>query len=295
MDLQALELNDAAADTLEAFIGQFNDMIRDSDRMAETIIELNKKLENYHHYKNQAEGYANQIVEMEKEIGNLQDELEDLKGILLTAEKVAHAKMKLEKDNQALTRELEMSRNRAKELQRQLNEIKGGDNPKKLREQIKRIKEKNKEKDLKIKRLEQSVNAYREEVQDLRIKQNKSIEKIKQLELEKKNANFTGIYHKNEHHLILWPQVINSKNNENGVVHQSRALLHMHQSGTARLISYDIENNLVVTHKAPQGGVKIPKDVQQFAEDWLFNVNVTQKGNVTPNDLMQTNLNIEAA
>ncbi|NMU07196.1 hypothetical protein, partial [Vibrio parahaemolyticus] len=93
--LQPLELNNHAADTLEAFIGQFNDMIKDSDRMADTINHLNAKLEDYHHHKNRAEGYANQIVDMEKEIGDLQDELEELKGILLTAEKVAHAKMKL--------------------------------------------------------------------------------------------------------------------------------------------------------------------------------------------------------
>ena len=293
--LQPLELNNDAANSLEHFIKLFNKMILESDQMADTINHLNAKLEDYHHHKNRAEGYANQIVDMEKEIGELQEELEDLKGILLTAEKVAHAKMKLEKDNQALTRELEMSRNRAKELQRQLNEIKGGDNPKKLREQIKRIKEKSKEKDTKNARLEREAKQYRHEIQDLKVKQNQAIEKIKQLKLEKQNMDFTGLFHKDDHHLILWPQVITSQNADTGETHQSRALLHMHQSGTARLISYDMDNNAIVTHKAPAGGVRIPKDVQQFAEDWLFNVNVTQDGNVTPRDLAQTDLNSKAA
>lgn len=294
-ELQPLELNNDAANSLEHFIGLFNAMIQDSDRMADTINHQNAKLEDYHHHKNRAEGYANQIVEMEQEIGDLQNEVEELKSILLTAEKVAHAKMKLEKDNQALARELEMSRTRSNELQRQLNELKGGDNPKKLREQIKRIKEKSKEKDAKNERLERENKQYRKDNQELKVKQNQAIEKIKQLKLEKQNMDFTGLFHKDEHHLILWPQVITSKNAETGDIHQSRALLHMHQSGTAKLISYDMETNSVVIHKAPAGGVRIPKDVQQFAEDWLFNVNVTQSGNVTPRDLMQTDLNSQAA
>lgn len=292
---QPIELNNAAADTLESFVHLFNKMVLESDQMAETINIQNAKLEDYHHHKNRAEGYANQIVEMENEIGELQTELEDLKSILLTAEKVAHAKMKLEKDNQALTRELEMSRNRAKELQRQINELKGGDNPKKLREQIQRVKEKSKEKDARNARLEREAKQYRQDIQGLKVQQNQAIEKIKRLQLEKQNMDFTGLFHKDEHHLILWPQVITSQNAELGEMHQSRALLHMHQSGTARLISYDMDNNTIVTHKAPAGGVRIPKDVQQFAEDWLFNVNVTQNGDVTPSDLMQTDLNSKAA
>lgn len=293
--LQPIELNNSAADTLESFVHLFNKMVLESDQMAETINIQNAKLEDYHHHKNRAEGYANQIVEMENEIGELQTELEDLKSILLTAEKVAHAKMKLEKDNQALTRELEMSRNRAKELQRQINELKGGDNPKKLREQIQRVKEKSKEKDARNARLEREAKQYRQDIQGLKVQQNQAIEKIKRLQLEKQNMDFTGLFHKDEHHLILWPQVITSQNAESGEMHQSRALLHMHQSGTARLISYDMDNNTIVTHKAPAGGVRIPKDVQQFAEDWLFNVNVTQNGDVTPRDLMQTDLNSKAA
>ncbi|WP_274014975.1 hypothetical protein [Vibrio parahaemolyticus] len=295
MELQPLELNNQAADTLEAFLGHFNQMVEESDRMAETINQQNAKLEDYHHHKNRAEGYANQMVEMEKEIGELQETIEEMKSILVRAEKVAQAKMKLESENQRLTRELEMSRTRSNELQRQINELKGGDNPKKLREQIKRVKEKSKEKDDKNARLERENKQYRQENQDLKVKQNQAIEKIKRLQLEKQNMDFTGLFHKDEHHLILWPQVITSKNEETGETHQSRALLHMHQSGTAKLISYDVATNTIVTHKAPPGGVRIPKDVQQFAEDWLFNVNVSQNGNVTPNDLVQTNLNSEAA
>lgn len=293
--LQEIELTNLAADTLESFIGHFNKMVKDSDDMAETINHLNAKLEDYHHHKNRAEGFANQMVGMEKEIASLQDEIERLKGNLLTAEKIAVANKKLEQDNQASARELEMSRNRAKELQRQLNEIKGGDNPKKLREQVKRIKEKSKEKDAKIDRLEREAKQYRHEIQDFKAQQNQAIEKIKQLKLEKQNMDFTGLFHKDDHHLILWPQVITSQNADTGETHQSRTLLHMHQSGTARLISYDMDNNAIITHKAPAGGVRIPKDVQQFAEDWLFNVNVTQGGDVTPRDLAKTDLNTKAA
>ncbi|MCG9780458.1 hypothetical protein [Photobacterium damselae] len=293
-ELQPLELNNDAANSLEHFIGLFNAMIQDSDRMADTINNLNAKLEDYHHHKNRAEGYANQIVEMEQEIGDLQNEVEELKNILLTAEKVAHAKMKLEKDNQALTRELDLSRNRAKELQRQLNELKGGDNPKKLREQIKRLKDKAKEKDAKNSRLEREAKQYRQDIQDLKVKQNQAIDKIKTLKAEKQNIDFTGLYHSGDHHLILWPQVITSQNEDDGSIHQSRALLHMHQSGTARLITFDVNNNASVLHKAPAGGVRLPKEVRQFADDWLFNVNVTQNGNVTPKDLQQTDLNSAA-
>lgn len=289
--LQPLELNNTAADCLEEFVYNFNKMIQESDKMADTINYLNEKMVDYHAQKNRAEGYANQIVAMETEIGEMQNRAEKMEAIIATAEVVAKAKLKLEQNNQALTRELEMSRNRSKELQRQLNELKGGDNPKKLREQIKRLKEKSLEKDAKNSRLEREAKLYRKDISDIKINYHAAIDKIKTLKAEKQNIDFTGLYHNGDHHLILWPQVITSKNEASGEVHQSRALLHMHQSGAARLITFDVNNNTSMIHKAPAGGLRISKDAQHFADEWLFNVNVIQNGNVTPKDLQSTDLN----
>lgn len=280
---------------LEAFLHAHNQQTQEWNALVEENQALTVKVADLESLAIDAQNYANQIIEMEKEIGALQEENEFCRNMALEAEKIAKAKIKRDQEYTALARQLELSSARVKELQRQLTELKGSDNPQKLREQIQRVKEKSKERDAKITRLERTNQQLKDSIKTKDAQMVTAIDKIKRLEMEIRNGGFTGIYHEGDHHIILWPQMITSVNKETGQAHTSRALLHMHQSGTARLISYDDETHSVLIHKAPTGGVRIPKDVLQFAENWLFNVNVTQKGEVTPKDLVQINLNAEAA
>ncbi|WP_133153365.1 hypothetical protein [Enterovibrio norvegicus] len=257
--------------------------------MAAEINTLSARQLDYHHHKNRAKGLENQIEALEAQVAE-RDE------ILGVAKLVADEKIRMEKVAASqraridqLERELSMSRQRGGELQKQLTQLKSGDNPQKLKAQNQRLKENGKEKDAKNARLEREAKIYRKEIKELNIKQNQAFDKIKALKAQ--GGELTGVFHKGDHHLIVWPQTIKSKSEESGITHESRALLHMHQSGTARLITYDRDNAQLVIHKAPAGGVRLNKEIERFAEDWLFNVNITQSGNVTAADLLQTNLN----
>lgn len=285
------QTSDLAADTLEAFIPQFNQMIQNADAMAAKINELAQERSELIQYKNQAEGYKRQNVEMQHTIERMQADL-------LLAEQNAYKLIELTKDHkklsiedQAKQRNLDLARARSDALQKELSELKGGDNPKRLKEQIKRIKNKSAEKDKQIASLKSEAKQYRRDIKESQSRLNMAIEKIQQLQLKHSNV---GIYHSGDYHLIVWPQSTPIQNAEGRII-KCQPLLLMHQSGTGRLITFDSETNGCCIHKAPKGGTRIPKEIEQFAEDWLFKVNSIQNGEIKPEDLQSTNLNAEVA
>lgn len=290
--LATASLNNAAADSLEAFIALFNQQQAQHDAMAEQIETLTAKLADSHHHQNRAEGLAN-------ENAVLQAKIDEQGEVLLVAKQVADAKIQLAKENekqgrrlQELERELTMSRQRANALQKEITTLKSTGNPEKLKKQNQRLKDKNQELTAKNDRLQRENRAYRQDKEKIGVQYNEALDKIRMMRAA--GGDLPGIYHNGDHHLIAWPKRVPTQNIDTGETHESVALLHMHQSGTARLITYNEETGNIVIHKAPAGGVKLTKDVQQFAEDWLFHVNVTQGGNLTPDDVRQTNLNTAA-
>ncbi len=282
---------DIAADSLTNFVSQFNQMIEESDRQDAEITSLKwqiddqakKHTSNEALLQNQIDGYKRQNEEILKTIEQQISLISSMGADLQQAEKNAHKHM-------GTVRELEMSRNKANELQKQLTLLKSQGNAKQLKEQVGRIKDKSKEKDKKITRLEQEKKALDKKVSDGLMRERQSIEKIKTLQSENKNIDFTGIYHKGDHHLVMWPQV-NKVVGHDGETYECRSLLYMHQSGTGKLITFDKNNMASVLCKSPAGGLRLPADVRSFADDWLFNVNVTQNGNVSPQDMKMTDLN----
>lgn len=281
---------DIAREGLEAFIISFNHMLEESEsnhetleRQEEIIKTLQSKNLELALYKNEAEGYKRQVKAQ-------QSEIDDIKEKLLLAEQNQKSHIANSQRCQSLERELEMTRKKAQELSRQLAELKGGANPEKLKAQIKRVKDKSLAKNKRITRLETESKQYKYEIKKLKTNYQDALTKIETLSTEKSNLDFTGIYHNGDHHLVLWPQV-NTIQKPDGSQYTCRSLLWMHQSGTGKLITFDKDNMAANLCKPPKGGVKIPEKVRQFADDWLFNVNVTQNGVVTPEDLKQTNLN----
>jgi len=290
IQLTQVMLNNDAANSLEAFIALFNNMVKESDIMAETINHLNSEMTRLKEQastatllKNQVDGYKRKIEADADQINQLETRMSEMNTVLLQAEKNAHKQM-------GLVRELEMSRAKSAELQRQLTELKGPDSPARLKEQLKRVKTKSEEKSLKITRLENEANTFKKQLADANQRDIRAADKIKRLMAEKNNIDLTGIFHHGQHHLIMWPQ-LNEVQGQDGNTYKCRSLLYMHQSGTGKLITFDKDNMTSVICKAPSGGVRIPDEVKLFAEDWLFNVNVTQNGIVTPSDMKMTDLN----
>tara|TARA_R110002033_G_scaffold171199_1_gene218029 strand:- start:10516 stop:11400 length:885 start_codon:yes stop_codon:yes gene_type:complete len=290
IQLKQVMLTNDAANSLEAFIALFNDMIKQSELMADTInhqtnevTRLKDQASTATLLKNQVDGYKRKIDADTDQINQLETRTEEMSKLLLQAEKNAHTQM-------GLVRELEMSRAKSAELQRQLTELKGPDSPARLKEQLKRVKAKSEEKSLKITRLETEAKTFKKQLADADQRDRRAVDKINSLITEKNSQSLTGILHDGNNHLIMWPQE-NTVQGQSGDIYNCRSLFYMHQSGTGRLITFDKENMTAVICKPPKGGIYIPANVKRFAEDWLFNVNVTQNGTVTPSDIKMTDLN----
>lgn len=290
IQLTQIVLTNDATDSLESFLALFNKMVKESGFMADTINQINgentrlkEQASTANLLKNQVAGYKRKIDTDTDQITQLEVQISKMSQSLLLAEKNSHKQI-------GVVRELEMARKKSTELQRQLTELKGPDSPVRLKEQLKRVKAKSEQKSLKVTRLEAEIKSYKKHQAEASQREIRAVDKIKHLIAEKNNIDLTGIFHHGQHHLIMWPQ-LNEVQGQDGSTYTCRSLLYMHQSGTGKLITFDQGNMASVICKAPAGGVRIPDEVKLFAEDWLFNVNVTQKGNVTPSDMKMTDLN----
>lgn len=159
----------------------------------------------------------------------------------------------------------------------------------KLREQVKRLKERNAEKDARIGQLERDNSKASH---DLTTAQRQTIEahtKIDQLQRQLAHDTGSGLYHNGEHHLIIWPQKTKMERPD-GSVFESRALLYMHQSGRGALVSYNDQGGTALC-ASPKGGLKPSKEVMEFAHNWLFKVNSLQGGTVQESDMVPVDFN----
>lgn len=181
-------------------------------------------------------------------------------------------------------------------LQEQLNQLQqviatyGGVNGiDKLKEQNKRLKSGNAEKDARISQLERDNSKARH---DLTTAQRQSIEahtKIDLLQRQLAHDTGSGLYHNGEHHLIIWPQKTKMERPD-GTVFESRALLYMHQSGRAAMVTYNDQDGTALC-TSPKGGLKPSKEVMEFAHNWLFKVNSLQGGIVHESDMVPVDFN----
>lgn len=276
IQLTPLVLSDVAANTLTEFVKEFNALIEAQDKMCETIKqlkaendELKAKNETLLFSQNEAAGYKRLAEERLQTI-------EKNNATLATAQKVAVEFM-------ANKRELELLRTKATTLQQEITKLKSSGNPTKLKAQVKRVKEKSAEKDTLITQQKQ-----KHQENERRIKQlNTELSEIKK---KQSASGMNSVYHNGDNHLIVWPQKTKVQSDD-GSVYEGRSLLWMHQSGTGKLITFDKDNFTSVLCKAPKGGAKLPSEVREFADNWLFNVNVTQHGELTESDLACTDLN----
>ncbi|PKF60644.1 hypothetical protein CW745_14025 [Psychromonas sp. psych-6C06] len=267
---------------LEAFVNAYNLDLEVAENNEDTIELLEAKLEQSYldHDKQQTlnEQLSNELATAKKENKQFRALFE-----------VAEAN---EQKQIATQRELALSKASVAELQKELTKLKGGDNPKRLREQIKRIKEKSL---IEKKRLSTAEGALKEG-RRLVERQNKLLgEKdalIGNLKKELAHNTGSGLYHNDEHHLIIWPEKTRYER-EDGSHFEGRSLLYLHQSGRGGLISFDPATGEAHMCKAPKNGLRPSEECKVFAKDWLYAVNALQDGIVQDKDMLAVNYNAD--
>jgi hypothetical protein len=259
-------------DLLSAFVVRFNDMSSQLDEVSQERDEL----------EIQVAAAATSQAALLARIADLEQENERCCDAARKAEKIG---------NQVGALLVEKTR-----LQEQLNQLQqviatyGGVNGiDKLKEQNKRLKSGNTEKDARISQLERDNSKARH---DLTTAQRQSIEahtKIDLLQRQLAHDTGSGLYHNGEHHLIIWPQKTKMERPD-GTVLESRALLYMHQSGRAAMVTYNDQDGTALC-ASPKGGLKPSKEVMEFAHNWLFKVNSLQGGIVHESDMVPVDFN----
>lgn len=257
---------------LEAFIHKFNDVIEESDDHAGQINQLTDQLA----------GYKRQCQAQAEEIRQLKEENTTCRNLALEAEAIANKSLGLQRERDKL-------KDQVKQLQQQYTQLKGGDNPKRLREQVKRLKEANTKHQGRVKTLEHDGAKYRAEL----TRREKTIHErdceIDKLQKQLSHDTGSGLYHDNQHHLIIWPQKTKMQRPD-GTIFEGRSLLYLHQSGRGGLITFDPENGARLC-AAPKGGLRPSNDCVDFAQNWLYKVNELQDGVVNEVDMVPVNYN----
>lgn len=257
---------------LAAFVERFNDLMYSHDEQA-TLIALTQQ---------QLDGYKRQCHSQTKEIAELKRENDFCRDMALKSEQIAHKHIALECERNKLKSQLT-------QLQQEYTQLKGGDNPKRLREQIQRLKENNAKHQARIKALEKDNKQYRRDLSENQKQQNQGFAKIAELKKQLAHDTGSGLYHNDQHHLIIWPQKTKMQR-PNGSTFEGRSLLYLHQSGRGGLITFDPENGAKLC-AAPKGGLRPSNECVEFAQDWLFKVNELQEGIVKEEDMIPVNYN----
>lgn len=175
----------------------------------------------------------------------------------------------------------------AQEKVRELNQL----NPKKLKEQIKRVKEATQKAQARCDKLGLEAKEYRKEITHLSDQRTHAVNKVIELKHQLENNTGAGLYHNGEHHLIIWPQKTKMQR-EDGTQFESRSLLYLHQSGRGGLVSHDPQDGAQLC-AAPKGGLRPSKATLDFAQNWLRQVNEVQNGIITDADMIPVNFNAQ--
>lgn len=257
---------------LSAFVVRFNDLTGQLDDVSQERDELSIQTSAQH----------TQLLDAQTRIVDLEQENAHCHDAARKAEKVAVTSLAQQVEIKKLQEQLTQT-------QQALTALRGAGDPKKLKEQVKRLQENNATKEARIGQLERDCGKYRH---DLTAAQRQAIEahtKIDQLQKQLAHDTGSGLYHNGEHHLIIWPQKAKFQR-EDGTTFEARSLLYMHQSGRGGLFTYS-EDGGTVFAASPKPGLKPSKEVQEFAHNWLFKVNSLQDGVVHESDMVPVDFN----
>lgn len=273
-----------SSDTLSRFVEQYN---------AEQIqIEQQAQIHALYKQNTQDEiAILKSKLEAEKRFNaDLQDQAKQDAIDLNRAAKAVENGVKIANQTTALNNtiaSLQSQLKTAQEKVRELNQL----NPKKLKEQIKRVKEATEKSQARCSKLELEAKEYRKEITHLTEQRNIAVNKVAELKHKLDHNTGAGLYHNGEHHLIIWPQKTKMQR-EDGTQFESRSLLYLHQSGRGGLITHDPQDGAQLC-AAPKGGLRPSKLTLDFAQNWLSQVNDIQNGVVTDADMIPVNFNAD--
>lgn len=257
---------------LAAFVPSFNDLSGQLDEVSQERDELFIQLADQN----------DTVIDLQARVADLEQENARCHDAARKAEKVGNAVLALQVEKARLQEQLAQG-------QQALTALRGAGDPKKLKEQVKRLQESNLTKEARIGQLEHDNGKLRH---DLTTTQRQAIEahgKIDQLQKQLAHDTGSGLYHSGEHHLIIWPQKTKFQRPD-GSTFESRSLLYMHQSGRGALFTYSEESGTMFA-PSPKPGLKPSKEVQEFAHNWLFKVNSLQGGIVHESDMVPVDFN----
>lgn len=257
---------------LAAFVPSFNDLTGQLDELSQERDELEIQV---------AAAATTQAALLAR--------IDDLERENASCREAARKTEKIGNDSIALQTEKARLQEQLNQLQQVISSYGGVNGIDKLKEQNKRLKSAGAEKDARISQLERDNSKVRH---DLTTAQRQSIEahtKIDLLQRQLAHDTGSGLYHNGEHHLIIWPQKTKMERPD-GTVLESRALLYMHQSGRAAMVTYNDQDGTALC-ASPKGGLKPSKEVMEFAHNWLFKVNSLQGGIVHESDMVPVDFN----
>ncbi len=276
------QANEALSDTLNPLLAHSPDALLDAfiyhhNTTVESVgdLQLALKLSDQ-----RADGLSrlnddrlSQIDTLSRELATVNAENATCRQMALDAEKIANKSL-------ATDRELKKLQTAHRELQQAHTKLKSGGSPDKLREQLANAKTNAREKQKRIDMLVKQMGDGSKELKAMQLKCNEAVVVIRNLKKQLAHDTGSGLYHKDDHHLIVWPQTVTMQR-EDGSTFAGRSLLYMHQSGRGGLVSYDPESGTHLS-AAPKSGLRPTTDLLNFANDWLYKVNILQDG--IPND-----------
>ncbi len=183
----------------------------------------------------------------------------------------------------AKTNELGRVRATLTATQQELSTLKSKGGTQRLTAQVKRLKDTNEVNDKKVTRLNGDNNKLSHENVELKEKLKATLSIVQALNDEKSSNQPCGLYHNGDHHLVIWPQKTTMQRTDNTQFNGTN-LLYLHQSGRGGFITFDPQSEESKFCDSPKGGLKIPKHVNEFANQWLYKINVLQGGDMKEED-----------
>lgn len=273
-----------SSDTLTKFVEQYNAEQIEQEQQA-TIHAL------YRQNTSDEIAILKSKLEAEKRFNaELQDQAKQDAIDLNRAAKAVENGVKIASQTTALNNTIASLQSQLKTAQEKVQEL-NQLNPKKLKEQIKRVKEATQKAQARCDKLELEAKEYRKEIAHLSDQRTHAVNKVIELKHKLEHNTGAGLYHNGEHHLIIWPQKTKMQR-EDGTQFESRSLLYLHQSGRGGLITHDLQDGAQLC-AAPKGGLRPSKNTLDFAQIWLRQVNDIQNGVVTDADMIPVNFNAD--
>lgn len=263
MDLSTVPISDL----LTALVHGHNEMADEMDARGDEIARLQSQLE----------GYKRQCLDQAVELQLAKQDAQRYDDMIK-----ALAKERQHSEN--LQRQLNLANATNKGAQQELQQLRQL-NPQKLKDQSKRVKEQNEKLTGRVAQLEREATGYIADLRASREREQQANAENMQLQLENQNASAIGIYHKGDHHLVTWPQLMSIQTADGSIIKQ-RPLLYMHQSGRGALLTLDPDTLELSMAASPKAGLRASDEVLQVAGQWLYKVNQQQGTNLTPDDLV---------